>query len=94
MNEIFIINEFQIEVTNSSGFSDQDKKMSRRLTYDPYAPGIAEKYGLPGGTDPEGFDPYADTVGPGIYSGRWAKNWSQDFYSNNFGQCWFILWFQ
>jgi len=30
---------------------------------------IAEKYGLPGGTDPAGFDPYADTVGPGIYGG-------------------------
>lgn len=30
---------------------------------------IAAKYGLPGSTDPEGFDPYADTVGPGIYGG-------------------------
>lgn len=30
---------------------------------------IAAKYGLPGNTDPEGFDPYADTVGPGIYGG-------------------------
>lgn len=26
-------------------------------------------YGLPGGTDSEGFNPYADTVGPGIYGG-------------------------
>ena len=33
------------------------------------APGMSEKYGLPGNTDPEGFDPYADTVGPGIYGG-------------------------
>lgn len=40
-----------------------------RITHDPYAPGMAEKYGLPGSTDPEGFDPYADTVGPGIYGG-------------------------
>jgi len=40
-----------------------------RITHDPYQPGIAEKYGLPGSTDPEGFDPYADTVGPGIYGG-------------------------
>jgi len=40
-----------------------------RITHDPYAPGIMEKYGLPGSTDPEGFDPYADTVGPGIYGG-------------------------
>lgn len=40
-----------------------------RITHDPYAVGMAEKYGLPGQTDPEGFDPYADTVGPGIYGG-------------------------
>lgn len=40
-----------------------------KLDYDPYAPGMAEKYGLPGGTDSDGFDPYADTVGPGIYGG-------------------------
>mmetsp|Transcript_10709 Transcript_10709/g.23599 ORF Transcript_10709/g.23599 Transcript_10709/m.23599 type:complete len:207 (+) Transcript_10709:63-683(+) len=40
-----------------------------RITHDPYAPGMVEKYGKPGGTDNEGFDPYADTVGPGIYGG-------------------------
>jgi hypothetical protein len=40
-----------------------------RITHDPYAPGMAEKYGLPGNTNSEGFDPYADTVGPGIYGG-------------------------
>lgn len=28
------------------------------------------KYGAPGKTDNEGFDPYADSVGPGIYGGR------------------------
>lgn len=27
-----------------------------KITHDPYAPGMAEKYGLPGSTDPEGFD--------------------------------------
>jgi hypothetical protein len=26
-----------------------------RIHHDPYAPGIASKYGLPGDTDPEGF---------------------------------------
>jgi len=31
---------------------------------------IFEKYGVPGKTDPEGFNPYADTVGPGIYGGN------------------------
>lgn len=40
-----------------------------RITHDPNAPGMAEKYGRPGKTDNEGFDPYADTVGPGIYGG-------------------------
>ena len=25
------------------------------ITHDPFAPGLAEKYGLPGETDPEGF---------------------------------------
>eukprot|EP00438_Fugacium_kawagutii_P027452 Skav208103 [mRNA] locus=scaffold1681:270079:277632:- [translate_table: standard] len=29
---------------------------------------MAEKYGMPGKTDNEGFDPYADTVGPGFRS--------------------------
>lgn len=40
-----------------------------RITHDPFAPGMAAKYGLPGKTDREGFDPYADSVGAGIYSG-------------------------
>ncbi|KAJ1490032.1 hypothetical protein T484DRAFT_1778387 [Baffinella frigidus] len=39
------------------------------ITYDPYAPGMADKYGAPGKTDSEGFDPYRDSVGAGIYSG-------------------------
>lgn len=41
-----------------------------RITHDPYSPGMSEKYGAPGKTDSEGFDPYRDTVGPGIYGGR------------------------
>ena len=40
-----------------------------RIMHDPNAPGMAEKYGEPGSTDAEGFDPYADTVGAGIYGG-------------------------
>merc|ERR1719495_2897890 len=40
-----------------------------RITHDPYDPKMMEKYGKPGKTDNEGFDPYADTVGPGIYGG-------------------------
>jgi hypothetical protein len=52
------------------------KNMYRResdgliISYDPYAPEMIEKYGAPGETDNEGFNPYADTVGPGIYGGR------------------------
>jgi len=30
---------------------------------------MADKYGMPGETDSEGFDPYRDSVGPGIYGG-------------------------
>jgi len=40
-----------------------------RMDFNPYSPGMAEKYGLPGSTDNDGFDPYADTVGAGIYGG-------------------------
>lgn len=36
------------------------------ISYDPYAPEMIEKYGAPGATDSEGFNPYTDTVGPGI----------------------------
>ncbi len=38
------------------------RKDGVKIDFDPYAPGMAAKYGLPGSTDPEGFDPYADTV--------------------------------
>mmetsp|Transcript_11545 Transcript_11545/g.37909 ORF Transcript_11545/g.37909 Transcript_11545/m.37909 type:complete len:262 (-) Transcript_11545:347-1132(-) len=40
-----------------------------KILHDPYSEGMAEKYGSQGRTDDEGFDPYADTVGPGIYGG-------------------------
>ena len=29
-----------------------------RITHDPYARGMAEKYGAPGKTDADGFDPW------------------------------------
>lgn len=35
----------------------------------PYAPGVAEKYGLADTTREDGFDDAADAVGPGIYGG-------------------------
>jgi len=54
---------------DDSGEGEYYRKDGVKIDFDPYAPGMAEKYGLPGSTDPEGFDPYADTVGPGIYGG-------------------------
>ena len=33
-----------------------------RITHDPHAKGMAEKYGEKGATDSDGFDPYADAV--------------------------------
>ena len=53
---------------------DMSKEVRRRedgvvIQHDPYAPGMMEQYGMPGATDDEGFDPYKDTVGPGIYGG-------------------------
>ena len=41
-----------------------------RILHDPEAPGMKEKYGKQGETDPDGFDPYADSVGAGIYGGN------------------------
>ena len=45
-----------------------------KINYDPYAPEMVEKYGAPGMTDDEGFNPYTDSVGPGIYGGRVKRN--------------------
>jgi hypothetical protein len=40
-----------------------------RITHDPYSPEMVERYGMPGATDSEGFDPYKDSAGAGIYGG-------------------------
>lgn len=40
-----------------------------RIGYNPYSQEMLEKYGSPGETDSEGFNPYADSVGAGIYGG-------------------------
>merc|ERR1712203_1298325 len=45
-----------------------------KMSYDPYTPDMIAKYGAPGQADHEGFDPYSDTVGPGIYGGRVKRN--------------------
>jgi len=56
--------------SSSAGrMTDLYRKDGVRITHDPYQPGMAEKYGMPGKTDNEGFDPYADSVGAGIYGG-------------------------
>jgi len=54
---------------SSANANEYYRKDGVRIVHYPYQLGMAEKYGLPGNTDPEGFDPYADTVGPGIYGG-------------------------
>ena len=41
----------------------------KSLVRDPYAPGVAEMYGLSSTTNIYGFDAAADTVGPSIYGG-------------------------
>lgn len=58
--------------TEHGGMASAEQHYRRdgvRITHDPHAPGMAEQYGKPGQTDNEGFDPYADTVGAGIYGG-------------------------
>lgn len=54
---------------SASDSNEYYRKDGVKIAHNPYQPGMGEKYGLPGSTDPEGFDPYADTVGPGIYGG-------------------------
>lgn len=58
-----------LSIRRTTGMTSHYRSDGVRIQHDPYAPGMAESYGLPGHTDPEGFDPYADTVGPGIYGG-------------------------
>jgi Ankyrin repeats (many copies) len=66
---LFSVNADSSDTTARDQMAEHCRKDGVRINHDPYAPGMAEKYGLPGQTDPEGFDPYADTVGPGIYGG-------------------------
>ena len=75
---VFSVNANNQEQSYSSSSSNSDnnnnnmehyRKDGVKIDYDPYAKGMAEKYGLPGNTDNEGFDPYADSVGAGIYGG-------------------------
>jgi hypothetical protein len=60
---------FSSPLIMSANAQEHYRKDGVRITHDPYAAGMADRYGLPGNTDPDGFDPYADTVGPGIYGG-------------------------
>lgn len=50
--------------------SNHVRRDGLKIAYDPYAPDMIAKYGAPGQTDNEGFNPYTDSVGPGIYGGR------------------------
>ena len=53
-----------------SGQKDLYRADGVRIGYDPYSKEMLEKYGSPGETDSEGFNPYSDSVGAGIYGGR------------------------
>ena len=56
--------------TSSASSKDHYRKSDGvRMGYDPADPALAAKYGAEGDTDPEGFDPHADSVGAGIYGG-------------------------
>jgi len=59
-----------VRMTSTAPRAAHYRRDGVRIQHDPYAPGMAEKYGAPGATDSEGFDPYADSVGAGIYGGR------------------------
>ena len=59
-----------VRMTSTAPRAAHYRRDGVRIQHDPYAPGRAEKYGAPGATDSEGFDPYADSVGAGIYGGR------------------------
>jgi len=61
-----------------SGGKEYYRKDGVRIQHDPYSEEMAAKYGLPGQTDNEGFDPYADSVGPGIYGGIVKRDASGD----------------
>ena len=63
-------NAFRSASTSSTRMPAHYRHDGVRIQHDPYSPGMAEKYGTPGNTDDEGFDPYADSVGAGIYGGR------------------------
>jgi len=56
-------------INNNSMSKEYYRADGVRMDFNPYSSGMAEKYGLPGSTDNDGFDPYADTVGAGIYGG-------------------------
>lgn len=45
---------------------------------DPYAPGVAETYGLIGSSGIDGFDEASDSVGPGIYGGAVQRDINGD----------------
>ena len=65
-----------------------------KINYDPYAPEMIAKYGAPGKTDKEGFDPYSDSVGPGIYGGTVKRDENGEIVIGKQYQVRKIPWFQ
>jgi len=70
---LLFLSSFILFLMSTDVLGEKGRKFVRAdgviMGYDPYAPVIMEKYGKPGKTDNEGFDPYKDRVGPGIYGG-------------------------
>mmetsp|Transcript_8559 Transcript_8559/g.9180 ORF Transcript_8559/g.9180 Transcript_8559/m.9180 type:complete len:276 (+) Transcript_8559:118-945(+) len=73
----FLLMSSTAESSGSSSESEYYRTDGVKIQHNPYATGMAEKYGLPGKTDNEGFDPYADTVGAGIYGGSVERDGNQ-----------------
>mmetsp|Transcript_6400 Transcript_6400/g.9782 ORF Transcript_6400/g.9782 Transcript_6400/m.9782 type:complete len:268 (+) Transcript_6400:402-1205(+) len=57
---------------------DTGKASTEGCYSDPYAPGVAEEYGLIGNSGVAGFDEASDSVGPGIYGGSVQRDVNGD----------------
>jgi ankyrin repeat protein len=84
---LLFLSPFILFLMSTDVSGEKDRKFVRAdgviMGYDPYAPDIMEKYGKPGKTDNEGFDPYKDRVGPGIYGGIVQRDEAGEQYQNH-----------
>ena len=64
--------------SQGDGASEYFRSDGVRIQHNPYTAEMELKYGKPGATDAEGFDPYRDSVGPGIYGGLVVRDENGD----------------